>query len=123
MGIIRDSCVIYSRAVIIIINLLIYFVLYALLYDMPDLEASDKAKAYQETVHVDTVGFSNAPSVLTNRIIVDGEPKDFNEAIIKAYFGQGYQQAKEDLYGLETLRLSIDSKDPELLGMAAHVDF
>ena len=37
MGILRDSCVIYSRAVIIIINLLVYYVLYALLYDTPNL--------------------------------------------------------------------------------------
>lgn len=46
-------------------------------------------------------------------MVVLGDPDDFNSAIDMAYFGQGYQQAKEDLWGMEMLRRRASGQDPD----------
>lgn len=107
MSILRDSCAYFSRAVLIVVNLVIYLALYGLVGTMPDENMQDRdiRGRMAENVEVKPAfGEPDTPSLVENKVIVLGEPDSFNSAIDMAYFGQGYQQAKEDLWGLEMLR-------------------
>lgn len=73
--------------------------------------------------NVRLLSIENAPSLMASKVVVDGNPADFNEAIRLAYFGQGYEQAKHDLWGLDQLRRTVKNADPQVMGFASVYDF
>jgi len=55
MSIIRDSCVFFYRAALITLNLIIYFILYALLGNMPEQKPNQFEEQYEKMVHVEDI--------------------------------------------------------------------
>ena len=121
MSLIRDSCVFYSRVLLIGLNLLVYVIMYALLSDVSQIEMSDRMQSYYEQVKVNEVE-AYQTGALQNKIVLNGDPQDFNEQMKLVYFGQGYQQAKEDLWGMSELRNAVNERDPDRIGFAAYID-
>ena len=85
MSILRDSCVNFARAVLIIVNIIIYLALWGLL----GTESDDTGTSSQEIHEIVKLVDVDAP-ILKSKVVVGGQPEDFNEAIRLAYFGQGY---------------------------------
>ena len=120
MSILGNSCTLFTRMILITVNLVIYLVLWGLLGTIPDFE-NNKVEEYRSKM----IFNSQVDSTMQNKIDVHGDFDSFDTALEHVYFKQGYLLAKEDLLNLELLRrrARFPPSQEEGGGMAAALDF
>ena len=80
MSVLRDSCILYTRAVLVLLNVLIYCTIFSLFSDMSEKPGvTDTIAAYQNFVTI--VRNKDARQSLESRVVVAKTKTSFEDAI------------------------------------------
>ena len=87
MSILGDSCRLFTRMLLITVNLVIYLGLWGLLGTIPDYQKK-KVDQYHHKVRVNSQ--DSTDSDLQNKIVVHDEFDNYDAAFEPVYYDQGY---------------------------------